>query len=173
MICTNTLKAALLAITLTVCSTAAAEFDNPDPGTADIAWLAGHWHGIGDDGEMTGKADSFWTSPVEGVMSLTFRWHQGEKNHVHFAFSVIEEMPDEVLLRGIHHGRDFGTFEDVNWTMRLVEAGPDSATFVCVENCRAASVEFKRLQDGSLVESWRSVTDAEPGFVITYQRVGP
>ncbi len=141
--------------------------------TADVAWLAGHWHGIGDDGESTGEADSIWTSPVEGVMSLTFRWHQGEKNHVHFAFSVIEETSNEVLLRGIHHGRNFETYEDVNWTMRLAAAGPDSASFVCVENCRAASVEFERSPDGSLTESWRSVEGADPEFVISYQRVNP
>ena len=137
---------------------------------ADIAWLAGHWRGTGDDGETSGTADSIWTDPVEGVMSLTFRWHQGEQKHVHFAFSVIEETPGGVLLRGIHRGRDFETFEDANWTMRLAGASQDSATFVCVENCRAASVEFTRTPEGKLVESWRADVGAEPVFVITYSR---
>jgi dipeptidyl aminopeptidase/acylaminoacyl peptidase len=143
---------------------------HPGPRIADIAWLQGHWHGIGDDGETTGATDSIWTNEVEGVMSLTFRWHQPVKNHVHFAFSVVEQTHDGVFLRGIHHGRDFGTFEDANWTMRLADAGPDTARFDCIENCRAASVEFKRLPDGELVESWRAIADAKPVFVVTYQK---
>jgi hypothetical protein len=59
--------------------------------TSDIAWLSGHWEGVGDDGKTKGKALSIWTPPVEGSMSWTFRWHQAEQGHVHFAFSLLEE----------------------------------------------------------------------------------
>ena len=94
----------------------------------DLAWLAGTWAGIGDDGTTTGDAYSVWTNPVEGVMSWTFRWHQTDT-----AF----------------------------------------ARFDCLENCRAASVEFARQDDGGLKESWRSTAGAAPGFVITYRRATP
>jgi hypothetical protein len=80
------------------------------PTVSNLSWLAGVWDGIGDDGTTKGDARTVWTEPVEGVMSWTFRWHQDD--HVHFAFSVVEDTGDEVLLRGIHHGRDFDTFED-------------------------------------------------------------
>jgi hypothetical protein len=138
------------------------------PTVSNLSWLAGVWDGIGDDGTTKGDARTVWTEPVEGVMSWTFRWHQDD--HVHFAFSVVEDTGDEVLLRGIHHGRDFDTFEDVNWTMRLAEAGPQLARFECVEHCRAASVEFSMSPDGQLEESWRTTTKADPGFVIRYRR---
>jgi hypothetical protein len=167
MICKRILNTIALASVFLMC--AALADDGPEQWKiTDIARLAGHWSGTGHDGETTGAAESIWTDPTEGVMSLTFRWHQDDQNHVHFAFSVIEETPAGVLLRGIHHGRDFGTFEDANWTMRLANAGPDSARFDCVEHCRAASVEFARSPDGELIESWRSVAGEEPVFVITY-----
>jgi len=102
-------------------------------------------------------------------MSWTFRWHQPDKEHVHFAFSVLEETAVGVLLRGVHHGRNFDPFEKVNWTMQLAEANASFAKFVCVMNCRAASVEFALSPDGRLEESWRTTADAEPGFVVTYQ----
>jgi len=136
---------------------------------SDIAWMSGSRAGIGDDGQTTGNAYSIWTEPVEGVMSWTFRWHQAEEKHVHFTFSVLEETEVGVLLRGIHHGRNFDSFEIVNWTMQLSETSPSFAKFVCVMNCRAASVEIALLPDGKVLESWRSAANAEPGFVITYQ----
>lgn len=139
----------------------------------DLAWLAGTWAGIGDDGTTTGDAYSVWTGPVEGVMSWTFRWHQADKGHVHFAFSVIEVTDDDILLRGIHHGRDFEPFEEVNWTMWLAATDTAFARFDCVENCRAASVEFARQDDGGLKESWRSTAGAAPEFVINYRRATP
>jgi hypothetical protein len=67
------------------------------PTVSNLSWLAGVWDGIGDDGTTKGDARTVWTEPVEGVMSWTFRWHQDD--HVHFAFSVVEDTGDEVLLR--------------------------------------------------------------------------
>ena len=81
-----------------------ADDDAANGRTSDMAWMAGDWAGTGDDGTTTGDAYSVWTEPVEGVMSWTFRWHQPDKDHVHFAFSVIEETAVGVLLRGVHHG---------------------------------------------------------------------
>ncbi len=135
---------------------------------SEIAWLAGHWKGVGDDGVMTGRADSIWTAPAEGVMSLTFRWHRPEENHVHFAFSVIEKTHRGTYLRGIHHGRDFRTFEDNHWTMQLADFEANRARFVCVSHCRADSVEFELKLNGGLVESWRKEKDEDPVFVIEY-----
>jgi hypothetical protein len=137
--------------------------------TSDIAWLAGHWEGIGDDGETQGRALSVWTPPAEGTMSWTFRWHQAGQGHVHFAFSVLEETDDGVVYRGIHHGTDFETFEDAPWTFLLVEADEAKATFVCTENCRAPGVEFALLPDGSLRETWQPANDNAPPFVVTYE----
>ncbi len=147
-----------------------ADAAEPRPDISALAWLAGAWAGIGDDGSTTGDAYSVWTAPVENVMSWTFRWHQADEEHVHFAFSVIEATGDDVFLRGIHHGRNFEPFEDVNWTMRLAELDGARARFDCVKNCRAASVEFALSDDGGLKESWRSTAGAEPGFVISYDR---
>jgi hypothetical protein len=162
----------VLSATVLICSLAAdftARADDVAVDISNVMWLAGTWTGVGDDGEMTGEAESTWTGPVEGVMSWTFRWHRAEGKHVHFAFSVVEESDDGVLLRGIHHGRNFDSFEDTNWTMRLVQADVSFARFVCVSNCRAASVEFTLLPNGSLKEAWRTNADAEPGFVINYR----
>jgi len=157
----------LLVTTFAVAITNASE---PHTDISSLAWLAGAWDGIGDDGSTTGNAVSVWTSPAEDVMSWTFRWHQADKNHVHFAFSVIEASGDDILLRGIHHGRDFETFEDVNWTMRLAELHEGFARFDCVENCRAASVEFRLITEREMRESWRTTAGEAPGFVITYER---
>ncbi len=136
--------------------------------TSDIAWLSGHWEGVGDDGKTKGKALSIWTPPVEGSMSWTFRWHQAEQGHVHFAFSLLEETDDGVVYRGIHHGRNFETFEDAPWTFRLVEADETKAKFVCTANCRAPGVEFTLLPDGSLQESRQPANDDAAPFVVTY-----
>lgn len=137
--------------------------------TSDIAWLAGYWEGIGDDGETQGKALSVWTPPAEGTMSWTFRWHQAGQGQVHFAFSVFEETDDGVVYRGIHHGRNFETFEDAPWTFRLVEANEARATFVCIANCRAPGVEFTLLSDGRLRETWQPANNETPPFVVTYE----
>lgn len=147
----------------------------PDPLTSStIEWLAGSWQGTWDDDgtEGDGRVFSHWSAPVEGVFSWTFRYHQPHKGHVHFAFSVFEETQEGVVGRGIHHGRDFRTFEQNPWEFRLARASERMAEFVCTKHCRGAAVLLELDDDGRLRESWTSLGSDTPILRAVYERAG-
>ncbi len=138
---------------------------------AEFAWLFGTWKGIGNANTPDqGDVFSVWSHPVEGVFSWTFRWHQPQKQHVHFAFSVFETTNNEILGKGIHHGRDFKTFEEHPWTLKLTDVGPDYIMFTCIAHCRGHAVNLRLLENGQLEESWTSLEGKAGAFVIRYNR---
>ena len=139
----------------------------------DIAWLAGSWKGVGPD-DYSGKEQviAIWTAPVEGVMSWTFRYHTPEDGHVHFAFTVIEAADGDVFSRGMHHGRDFETYEDRNWVFRLQSVTQSSAVFSCVSDCRGIkSLSFELKPDGTLLETYELNDPNAELSVFRYRRL--
>lgn len=165
------MKLLILSGLLVACTTVlCAESERQSFQLDDLQWLAGQWNGIGKAGSTKGQALSIFTKPRQGAMSWTFRWVQPEDNHIHFAFSVIEQTQDGVFYRGIHHGRDFETFEDHPWRFVLADLGPNWATFQCLEHCRAPGVRFELTPEDQLIETWGVNKPEEPPFVIKYQK---
>ena len=138
-----------------------------------LDWFQGEWAGVGregEDGEVAGNARLHVFLAPEGVLATTFEWRNPADNHIHYAFTVFHETDEGVTGRGIHHGRDFETFEDHPWEFRAVSLSSGQAVFECVAHCRAKSVTYKLLENGSLEERWTPLKESDPVFIVHYKR---
>ena len=138
-----------------------------------LDWFQGEWTGAGregEEGEVEGLAKLYVSLAPEGVLAATFQWRNPADNHIHYAFTVFQETDDGVTGRGIHHGRDFETFEDHPWEFKAVALTPTKAAFDCVVHCRAKGVVYKLLEDGSLEERWTPLKKDDPDFIVVYHR---
>lgn len=140
----------------------------------DLGWLAGVWIGDGrdgDDGKTQGVARLYWTPPLEGSVSLFFTWHAADSQHVHYAVNIFRQTQSGILGKGIHYGPDFGNFEDHPWSLEATKVTGNRAVFRCVEHCRARSVSFSLLDDGTLEERWKPDPGTnKPDWIVRYRR---
>ena len=137
-------------------------------------WLAGEWVGTGsNDGsdKIEGYARVYWTPASSGSIASTFTWHAPEQNHIHYAFTVYQQTEGTISGKGIHHGRDFETFEDEAWHFRALELRDGLARFECIQHCRTKTVSYTLLADGRLEGRWDPIDEAAPDWVTTYERV--
>jgi len=85
-----------------------------------LDWFQGEWISEGregDNGEVEGWARLYITPATEGALAATFQWNALADNHIHYAFTVLQEIENRVTGRGIHHGRDFEIFEEYPWVL--------------------------------------------------------
>ena len=169
-----TLKAILpIAAILGLCATSVSHAtDNAAPSITQLSWIAGTWEGDGPNHyDGSERSIVFWTAPVEGVMSYTFRYHTPENGHVHFAYHVIEETEDGVFLRGIHYGRNFENFEETHWTYKMTDASATKSHFVCLENCRGAKdMTLELINENAFVQTYMLEDETKPPAIYTYAR---
>ena len=146
--------------------------DNQPLSINQLSWLAGTWEGDGPthfDGSE--RSVVFWTEPLEGVMSWTFRYHTPENGHVHFAYHVIEETDEGVFLRGIHYGRNFENFEETHWTYKMTDASATKAHFICLKNCRGAKdMTLALTNENTFVQTYLLEDETKPPAIFKYAR---
>lgn len=142
----------------------------------DMQWLVGNWQGVGREGEQGepgGDTYIHWTAIHECAVASTFTFHNPGDAHVHYAFSVFRQNGDKVIGKGIHHGRDFETFEEQPWQWESDQVEEGLVRFRCVADCRANSVTYRLLPDGSLEARWDAVDDSAPDWIERYRRGEP
>ena len=132
-------------------------------------WLEGTWHYDGAEG----RGSSYFSAATLGSWSWTLRWEVPSDDHVHYAFSVVETSEEGTVLRGIHRGRDFRTFEDAPWELELIEEGANHFRFQCTSGCRAQGLVLERLDDGRLKEAWLPLEGRDPDERIWTRQATP
>lgn len=158
---------------LTTIAFEGAALANDGTDISQLAWLSGAWIGEGrggDDGKVEGVARVYWTPPLDGVISNFFTWNKPAEGHVHHAISVFHANDGAVLGKGIHYGRDFKTFEDKPWNLRLISATGASVEFQCFENCSASNLTYKLIGGGRLEERWSHADESIPDWIVVYRR---
>ena len=138
----------------------------------DLSWIVGTWEGFGPDDYSGAELTlSILTAPIEGVMSWSFRYHTPKDGHVHFAFTVIEDTEDGVIMRGIHYARDFRHYEDTHWIYRMTTVSATKARFECVESCRGAkSLTFEMIEEEIMIHEYELTDKTKPPSIFKYKR---
>ena len=95
------------------------------PKASDLAWMAGTW--VRQDKE--GHLEEIWTSPQDGALLGTFRWHRGGKPWMYELMSIQEE-GGTLVFRLRHFDAKFTPWEKQEpLTYTLVSAGDNEVTF--------------------------------------------
>lgn len=116
----------------------------PDaPRLADAVFLAGAWAGaFGDD-----RVEEHWSRPDGTSILGMFRWLRADGSPLVFEILTITQEQQDVLLRLRHFDARLQPWpsETVPITLRLAEAGENSAVFRAVESEKnLAAVKYAR-----------------------------
>src|SRR5262249_38284967 len=113
----------------------------PKAKIADLAWLQGHWLGVG----LGGTTEEFWAPPLGNSMMGMYRLVKDGKV-VFSELLFILEVNDSLVLKLKHFDADFKGWEekDVSRSFPLVKLAPNEAYF--------DGITIRKRDDGSLRE---------------------
>lgn len=105
----------------------------------DVAWLAGHWRGVG----LGGVVDESWTPPLGSTMAGTFMLTNAD-SLVLYEMMALVEANGSIAMWVKHFHPDFTGWEEKNDKVifPLVRLAPDGLYF--------SGLTFKRIDDDSM-----------------------
>lgn len=99
---------------------------SPKAEIEDVAWIAGHWHGLA----FGANADEIWTEPEVGTMMGMYRTYDSDSINF-YEFMTISEEENSLILRIKHFNRDMVGWEarDRSVEFRLARISADRVYF--------------------------------------------
>ena len=108
---------------------------------ADLAWLAGHWRGLGDEKD----SEEIWTEPKNGTMVGMYRESTIGKSM--FEFLILEDDAKGIVKRFRHYRKGFQEVEKEPLMLRASELTTKKVVFTPSEEGKLKSIIYEL--DGS------------------------